>query len=447
MREALIVEDDPTERRGLCGLVAGEGYRVLPADSLASARRQLAHAVPDLALVDVTLPDGSGLELMEELASTSRPDIILVTGYATVDTAVQAIRAGARDFLTKPFDPAKLRAVIATPEQDAAPGGEARTTRRRLGQLIGASPAMQEVYRLIERVAPTDAAVLIQGESGTGKELVAQAIHALSERRAKPFVALNCGAVSPTLIESELFGHERGSFTGAIHQHQGHFERAYGGTLFLDEITEMPSALQTKLLRVLESRTFVRLGGERTIETNVRIIATTNRPIAEAIRSGQLREDLYYRLGVFPITVPPLRERTGDISLLAHTFLQRMNDAGKRPRRLTRDAIERLESRPWPGNVRELKNVVERAFILGADRIDASALTEPMAEASQRNDLHQPLTIGASLGDMERRLILTTLEHVAGDKRKAAEMLGVSLKTLYNRLHVYNYRLRSCRRA
>jgi DNA-binding NtrC family response regulator len=454
MHEALIIEDEPNERLGLSALLDAEGFRTRTADSLASARRRLAESIPELVLLDLTLPDGSGLELMEELGGASRPDVIVLTGHATVESAVQAIRAGARDYLVKPVDSPRLREVVITlaSEIGPVPGGTRevptrRSGRMRFGHLVGASRPMQEVYRLIERAAPTDAAVLIQGESGTGKELVAHTIHDRSPRRDKPFLALNCGAVSPNLIESELFGHERGSFTGATHQHQGHFERAFGGTLFLDEITEMPPTLQTKLLRVLETKTILRLGGERPLATDVRVVAATNRPLTVALREGQLREDLYYRLGVFPVTIPPLREREGDVALLAQYFLQGMNEPRRLRKRLTEDAVRRLEAHHWPGNVRELRNVIERAFILATADIDTALLDEQLDDRGGRSRLDQPFAIGASVGEMERRLILATLDHFGGDKRRAAQVLGVSLKTLYNRLHAYHYRLRPCRRA
>ena len=454
MREALIIEDEPNERHGLSTLLDAEGFRTRTADSLASARQRLAESVPELVLLDLSLPDGSGLELMEELGDGARPDVIVLTGHATVESAIQAIRAGARDYLVKPIEPLQLRGLVNAMASQIGPissgaavdGPLRRSGRTRFGRLVGASRAMQDVYRLIERAAPTDAPVLIQGESGTGKELVAHTVHDRSLRRANPFLALNCGAVSPNLIESELFGHERGSFTGAMHQHQGHFERACGGTLFLDEITEMPPALQTKLLRVLESKTFLRVGGEQSIATDVRILTATNRSVAAALRDGTLREDLYYRLSVFPVALPPLREREGDVALLARYFLQGMNEPRQTRKRLTESAMHQLESHTWPGNVRELRNVVERAFILAADDIDV-ALLDMEAGESSRLRLDKPFAIGASVGDMERRLILATLDHFGGDKRRAAEVLGVSLKTLYNRLHAYHYKLRPCRRG
>jgi two-component system response regulator AtoC len=453
MHEALIIEDEPNERLGLSALLDAEGFRTRTADSLASARRRLTETVPELVLLDLSLPDGSGLELMEDLGGSSRPDVIVLTGHATVESAVHAIRAGARDYLVKPVEPPRLRDIVATvasqmgPLPGESPEGPARRVgRTRFGHLVGASRAMQEVYRLIERTAPTDAPVLVQGESGTGKELVARTIHDRSLRRGNPFLALNCGAVSPNLIESELFGHERGSFTGATHQHQGHFERACGGTLFLDEITEMTPSLQTKLLRVLESKTFMRVGGERAIATDVRVLTAMNRPVANALHDGRLREDLYYRLSVFPVTMPPLREREGDVALLARYFLQRMNEPRQSRKRLTESALRQLEAHHWPGNVRELRNVVERAYILAAGDVDAAVLDVEAGESS-RLRLDKPFAIGASVGDMERRLILATLQHFGGDKRRAAQVLGVSLKTLYNRLHAYHYKLRPCRRG
>jgi DNA-binding NtrC family response regulator len=454
MHEALIIEDEPNERAGLAALLDAEGFRTRTADSIASARRRLAETVPELVLLDLSLPDGSGLELIDDLGGAMRPDVIVLTGHATVESAVQAIRAGARDYLVKPVEAHRLREILtsfagtAGPTPPSLSDGQIRRSggRTRFGHLVGASRAMQDVYRLIERAAPTDAPVLIQGESGTGKELVAHTIHDWSLRRGAPFLPLNCGAVSPNLIESELFGHERGSFTGALHQHQGHFERASGGTLFLDEITEMPPALQTKLLRVLEAKVFLRVGGERPLESDVRVLAATNRSIAASVREGQLREDLYYRLSVFPVTVPPLREREGDIPLLARFFLQGMNEPRQTRKRLTEAAMQKLEAHPWPGNVRELRNVVERAFILAAGDIDVAELEVEPGETS-RIRLDKPFAIGASVGDMERRLILATLDHFGGDKRRAAQVLGVSLKTLYNRLHAYHYKLRPCRRS
>lgn len=304
----------------------------------------------------------------------------------------------------------------------------------RFGRLYGSSTVMQDVYRMIEKVAPTEATVFITGESGCGKELVARTIHERSPRARGAFVAINCGAIPQNLIEAELFGHERGAFTGANRQHRGCFERAEGGTLFLDEITEMPLEMQVRLLRVLETGRFVRVGGDGEIRTNVRVLAATNRDALDAVRDGRLREDLMYRLAVFPIVLPPLRERDGDTELLAEHFLQNLNVEGGTSKRFSRAALTTIRAYHWPGNVRELKNAVHRAFIMAEEfvELDLSGLACPAVEGEC---LRMP--VGTSLAEMERQAIFATLDHCRGNKRRAAEMLGVSLKTLYNRLTAY----------
>ena len=304
----------------------------------------------------------------------------------------------------------------------------------RFGRLYGSSTVMQDVYRMIEKVAPTEATVFITGESGCGKELVARTIHERSPRARGAFVAINCGAIPQNLIEAELFGHERGAFTGANRQHRGCFDRAEGGTLFLDEITEMPLEMQVRLLRVLETGRFVRVGGDGEIRTNVRVLAATNRDALDAVRDGRLREDLMYRLAVFPIVLPPLRERDGDTELLAEHFLQNLNVEGGMSKRFSRAALTTIRAYHWPGNVRELKNAVHRAFIMAEEfvELDLSGLACPAVEGEC---LRMP--VGTSLAEMERQAIFATLDHCRGNKRRAAEMLGVSLKTLYNRLTAY----------
>jgi DNA-binding NtrC family response regulator len=290
---------------------------------------------------------------------------------------------------------------------------------------------MQKAYDLITRVAPTDATVFITGESGTGKEVVAQTIYEISSRRRKPFLPLDCGSIPPNLIESELFGHERGSFTGATQMRRGCFERAAGGTLFLDEITEMPIELQVKLLRVLESGSLTRVGGEEAVPVNVRLIAASNRVPADAVRDGKLREDLYYRINVFPITLPPLRDREGDVVLLAERFLEVLNASEGTSKQLGAEARERIKAHPWRGNVRELKNEVHRDFIMHDRVLDFRGLSAGPGSAPPDAE------VGRSLEESERELILATLAQCGGDKKKAARILGISLKTLYNRLHVY----------
>jgi DNA-binding NtrC family response regulator len=310
-----------------------------------------------------------------------------------------------------------------------------------IGSLFGASDAMQEVFRLIERVAPTEASVLLTGESGSGKELAAQSIHECSARRDGPFIAINCGAIPAGLIEAELFGYEKGSFTGAVRSHAGVFERAQGGTLLLDEVTEMPLDMQTRLLRVLETRKFYRVGASTEFTSDVRVIAATNRCPLQAVKSGQLREDLLYRLAVFPVALPPLRSRGDDVELLAEHFLSELNDQAHTQKRLSALARMTLKQHSWPGNVRELKNCIERAFILG----DAVLELAPLIQGSNARSVDQvgdrarlDIRVGSRIYDMERSLIEATLDYFKGNKRRAADALGCSLKTLYNKLNGYS---------
>jgi DNA-binding NtrC family response regulator len=446
---ALIVDDDDDFRSSVAALARREGFETRLAGSLEEARKSMLDAAPDLVLVDLRLPDGHGLELLAEGAPASDTEFVVVTGNASVDTAIRAIREGALDYLPKPFDPARLTGVLANVARTRGLKSELNGLRwqlRRLGRfgkLVGSSPPMQEVYNLIARVAPTTATVLVVGESGTGKELVAETLHGLSRRSDKPLFAVNCGAVSPNLIESELFGHEKGSFTGADRRHIGYFERAAGGTLLLDEITEMNPELQVKLLRVLESGHFLRVGGNDPIECDVRILAATNRDPIEAVAKGQLREDLYYRLNVFTINLPPLRERGDDVQLLAQHFLDELNGTEGTQKRWSPQALGALAQRAWRGNVRELRNAVHQAFILADREIGEGSLSayEPIRDpkevpATGANGQLE-VTVGTEIAAVEKRLILATLEHFEGDKKKAALTLGISLKTLYNRLAVY----------
>ncbi|MEM7482489.1 MAG: sigma-54 dependent transcriptional regulator [Acidobacteriota bacterium] len=319
----------------------------------------------------------------------------------------------------------------------ATPSAPEQAPQPRLGLLWGASPPMRGVFEKIVRVAPTRALVLLTGDSGTGKDLAAQTIHRLSRRVDEPFLPLSCGALSPALIESELFGHERGGFPSASRLHKGHFERADTGTLLLDEITEMPFELQSKLLRVLETGTLLRIGGDKPVKVNTRVIATTFQTPKAAVERGDLRQDLLYRLSVFPIHMPPLRERGEDITLLAELFLDRLNESFEGDRRLTPEALAILQGHEWPGNVRELENVIHRAFILAdGEAIDARCLPEEIGgRAHSGRSLH--FRLGSSIADVERKLILASLDYFDGNKRKTADVLGVSLKTLYNRLNAY----------
>ncbi|HSD11784.1 MAG TPA: sigma-54 dependent transcriptional regulator [Candidatus Binatia bacterium] len=441
MLEALVLDDDAESRSALAALVGLAGFETVAAGSLGEARRRLGERLIDVALVDLTLPDGSGLDIIRELQERSSAEIVVVTGRASVDSAVEALRLGAADYLTKPVDVRRLRAILANIARMRELKGEISALRRellelgRFGSIVGASQAMRQVYELVSRAAPTEVSVLLVGESGTGKEQVANALHELSKRHARPFVAVNCGAISPGLIESELFGHVRGAFTGAVKERHGYFELAAGGTLFLDEITEMPMEFQVKLLRVLETHLVRRVGGETPIPLDVRLIAATNQDPEQAIARGALRRDLFFRLNVFPIHLPPLREREDDVVLLAEHFLEQLNKGEPTRKRFTAAAMERLRAHAWPGNVRELKNVVQRAFIIAENEIDVACLPEigaPQAVAAVSG-----LGVGLSLAEARRRLILATMENCGGDKKKAATVLGISLKTLYNQLGAY----------
>jgi DNA-binding NtrC family response regulator len=446
MPVALIVDDETKALSAMTELVEKEGFSAMSAGSIREARERLAQTRPDVVLVDLMLPDGSGLDLVQEMEPAERPEVILITGFASVDSAVAALRHGVLDYLTKPVDIRRLKTVLANVSRTLALKQEIGSLRDelrelgRFGRLIGNSPVMQKVYDLVVKVAPTDATVLLVGESGTGKEEVAATIHELGPRRGQPFLPVNCGAVPANLIESELFGHERGSFTGATQLHRGYFERVSHGTLFLDEITEMPLELQVKLLRVLETGTLTRVGGDEAIAVDVRVIAASNRSPEAAVKEGRFREDLFYRLNVFPITLPPLRDRGTDIDLLADHFLGQINREEGSGKKFSVPSRKRMAAYHWPGNVRELKNMIRRAYILADDEIEMDALPATsvppaMAGNSSGSDSMQ---VGMSLADIERHFILATLEHFGGDKRKAAEVLGISLKTIYNRLNNYS---------
>jgi len=441
LARALVLDDDREVLRPLAKLIEREGLEVRTGESLREARAELETGAFDVVVADLQLGDGSALELLPLLEERPATEMVVITGHASLDSAVEAFRGGAIDYLTKPVDMRHLRQLLRKIVTAAELRGEVDVLRSQLrragrfGKMIGASPAMQAVYDQVLRVAGTNATVLIHGETGTGKELVAESIHQMSPRAKGPFVAVNCGAMTESLIASELFGHEKGSFTGATNRHQGIFERATGGTLFLDEITEMPLDLQVKLLRTLESRTVQRVGGEEEIEVDVRLIAATNRDPEKVVRSGQLREDLFFRLAVFPIEVPPLRDRSDDVPLIAEHYLARLNQGAERKKRFAPEALAQLAAQPWPGNVRELCSCIERAFILSGDRIGPEDL--PFAGGSAAGGgLGTWSPVGTTLAEVERELILLTLRRLR-DKNEAAKALGISLKTLYNRLHKY----------
>ncbi len=444
MPHLLVVDDDADVVGWISEVARGLGFTVAPASSLRDARAQMSLVTPDVIVSDLQLPDGRGIELIGEIERRDATEFVLVTGHATIESAVDALRLGATDYLVKPVDPDRLEAILSrVPKREDLQEkiGELRDELRKLGRfghILGSSPTMQRLYDQLAKVAPTSATVLLFGESGTGKELAAQTIHELSRRRKRPFLAVNCGAISPQLIESELFGHEKGSFTGAERQHQGYFERAHGGTLFLDEISEMNAELQTKLLRVLETGQFMRVGTNTLISTDVRVIAATNRRPDEAVAEGRLRQDLYHRLNVFPIHMPPLRERGTDIELLAQHFLDTLNRQERSRKVLSPEAIAALYVHHWPGNVRELKNRIQRAFIL-ADKVIGAAPPAAAPAPAAAVDGNELLTvrIGTSLEEVDRRVIEATLADCGNAKRKAADVLGISLKTLYNKLAEY----------
>lgn len=445
MRDVLVIEDNEDAREAMVLWLELEGFNVDSAASLREAREALARRTPQLILMDLQLPDGSSLSLLQELKLQERSEVVLITAHATLDSSIEALRLGAADYLLKPASQAQLKALLSrlmAPQVLDEEISALKTNWREsgvFGHLVGKAEPMSRLYNQLARVATTAVTVLITGESGTGKELVARSVHDLSRRRRGPFLAVNCGAISPHLIESEVFGHEKGSFTGADRMHVGFFERAAGGTLFLDEVTEMPLELQVKLLRVLETRTFMRVGSTRTQDADVRIIAATNRNPLDAVRDGKLREDLWYRLNVFPIHVPALRDRREDIAALANYFLHDICLHEKSVKRLSPSALTALESYSWPGNVRELRNAVQRAYVMTED---ANITEEWMPSGSalgQAKNMRDYLEvkIGTSIAEVERRLIYATLKRFNNHKEMAAAALGVSLKTLYNRLREY----------
>lgn len=438
MLHALLVDDDADSLMKLAEIFRRRGFSVTTAASYQRARQALSREMPQVVLADVKLRDGDGISLFESADLGDVVDIFLMADEPSVESAVRGMRVGASGYFTKPVDAQQLEEALAdylehhTPETgDGGPDAEARSL------LSGSSPALAKFLRMIRKVAATEAAVLLAGESGVGKELAAQMIHAHSRRSDGPFVALNCGAMTAELMESELFGHEKGSFTGASRTHEGYFSRAAGGTLFLDEITELPQDLQVKLLRVLETRCFFRVGGEKEVEADVRLVSSTNRDPVAAISDRQLREDLYYRIAQFPLRVPPLRERGEDVIDLANEFLAGHVAETGIEKRFADQVLELFRLHDWPGNVRELKNVVARAYILSADEITVDDLPGNIPSGHPSSGDHVRLTIGHSLEDVERRVIFATLEHFGGDRKKAAAVLGISPKTLYNRLKKY----------
>jgi len=438
----LVVDDDQAVREALGRTLEKLGFDVVVAADGQDGLERLREGGVHILLADLKMPKLSGQELLKA-AKAIAPDVevIVITGHGTVEDAVEAMKGGAYDFITKPFKRVQLEKTIKKAAEKQALVLQNRALQRRLdalqeaGKIIGSSPAMLRTLDLVNQVAPSTATVLIQGESGTGKELIANAIHHGSARRDRPFIKVNCAALPETLLESEVFGYERGAFTGAVARKEGRFELADGGTLFMDEIGDLSPATQAKLLRVLQEGEFERLGGTRTLKVDVRLVAATNADLTALVREKRFREDLFYRLNVITIQIPPLRERREDIPLLAQHFLRRF--AAKNAKAIsgfTEEALDLLQTYAWPGNVRELENVIERAVVLSRSSMISPADFPETLVGSEQAARHLVISIGTPLEDVEDRLIEETLRYTKGDKTIAAKLLGIATRTIYRRL-------------
>ena len=449
--KVLIVEDEMHARTGLTELVGSWGYQAECASDGAEALERIGVWSPSIVVTDLKMPRMDGMELLERISELpEQPCVVMLTAQGSIESAVDAMRHGAWDYLPKPVDPARLKAILQSASRQREAEGD--TTGKRLantagalGELVGTTPEMKAVFAMIDRVASSNVSVLVTGESGTGKELVARALHDLSSRRNKPFVAVNCAAIPETLIESEIFGHEKGAFTGALERRAGCFELAEGGTMLLDEIGEMPAPTQAKLLRVLEDRKLRRLGSKVETPVDVRVIAATNKNPQAAVAAGELRGDLYYRLNVFNIHMPPLRAHKADIRAISEKMIVDMNEKhGCSVAGMTTELMTRMDLYNWPGNVRELRNTIERAVVLagtgmlGAQHLPpgfGEKMTEPASSATSDTAVH--VEVGTTVDEAERQLILKTLTSTFNNKTRAAEILGISTKTLQNKLKEY----------
>ncbi|WP_137166676.1 sigma-54-dependent transcriptional regulator [Salinimonas lutimaris] len=438
MLTVLLVDDDPEFTDVACTIIEFLGHEVLTAANLDEARDWLTKETFDHILLDFMLPDGSGVHLFDELdALPKRPRVTLITGHPSVRGIIKGLCGPNIDYLVKPIQREEIEAVLSGKTKTQSKSSKSQQITRHFGHLIGESATMQELYKLISRVSRTSANVMLLGESGVGKEVVAAAIHSASEAEG-PYIATNCGAFSKELIGSELFGHEKGAFTGAVGRKEGVFEQAENGTLFLDEITEMPIDMQPNLLRVLENKVVIRVGGTKTIPINCRVVSATNRAMEEIAESKVLREDIYFRLAVFPITIPPLRERKEDIPLLATYFIEELNKENSTNFAWNDGQLDTLKAYDWPGNVRELRHFVHRAAIMSDPEQSDLELPKTIESPFAKKQSTTPtLQAGRTIEDVEKELIYATLEKVNGNKTLAAEMLGISTKTLYNRLHAY----------
>jgi DNA-binding NtrC family response regulator len=447
----LVVDDEVNARTALAELLRDEGYEVETAADAFKALGKLESFAPDVVLSDLKMPGMDGIELVRKIqAMEDAPAVVVMTAFGAVQSAVDAMRAGAAEYLTKPLNFDELLVVLTRVFDHQRLRSEARRMRQRLSErvarqnIVGASPPMQRVFEVIEQVAPSKATVLLTGESGTGKELVAAAIHERSSRAQGPFVKLHCAALAESLLESELFGHERGAFTGAVARRDGRFLMADGGTLFLDEIGEITPSLQVKLLRFLQEHEFERVGGDQTIRVDVRIIAATNRDLREEVARGRFREDLYYRLNVVNVELPPLRDRKADVPSLSRFFLDRFaKENGKNIEGFSPETVELLLAHEWPGNVRELENAIERAVVMATGAIVEPRQLPPAVRPAVKTSSSLPPVPGSTLADLEKYAILETLSSVGGSTSKAADILGISVRTIQYRLHQYNAAPRS----
>lgn len=448
-QKVLIVEDEPNARMGLAELISGWGYATAVAGDGVEALERIEEWHPSILVSDLKMPRMDGLTLLGKLGNLEgNMTVIMLTAQGSIESAVESMKLGAFDYIQKPIDPVHLKRLLSDASSQRQTERSIESARRKvretgmLGSLVGKSPPMQAIFSLIERIAPNNVSVLITGESGTGKEVVARTLHELSGRSDKPFIAVNCAAIPETLIESEIFGHERGAFTGAVERRAGCFELAEEGTLLLDEIGEMPIATQAKLLRVLEDRTYRRLGSKVESQINVRVLAATNKDPASAIADGHLRSDLYYRLNVFNIDMPPLRLHLEDIPPIAEAMVRTMNERhGCRVSGIDPSVLEEFAAYDWPGNVRELRNAMERAVVLcgtgklGRQHLPPGFGTVRPTVAGDSSQVQMP--VGTTVDEAEKRLILRTLESTGNNKTRAAEILGISLKTLHNKLKEY----------